>query len=117
MFSAAELADLRAEQTASLDKSCAVRTYAATVIDAEGGGDPTSTDMTVACRVGNPTAQERIIASRMGQAMDNVVTLPFGTVVASTSQIVVDSATYEIVGTNDGQSNQAAVRVMVKRVT
>jgi hypothetical protein len=116
-FSDDELADMRAEQESSFDQTCTVRTFGAIVVDVEGGGDPTSTETSVPCRVGNPTAQERVIAARLGQEMDNVVTLPYGTVVASTTKIVVDSSTYEVVTTNDGQSNQAAVRVMVKRVT
>lgn len=117
-FTDAELDDLRAEQEASFDQTCTVRTFAAATVDAEGGTSPgTETDTETPCRIGVPTAQERQIAARLGQELDSTITVAWDVSVPITANVIVDSDTYEVITTNATQSYRAGLRLAVKRVT
>lgn len=119
MVTADELADLRAEQTAALDRPCAVRTVTLGAGDAAGGfGADTTSDAAVACRIATLSAQERQIADRLGIDADAMVTLPYGTAVAQTAAIIDQATgrTYHVARVNDGDSYQAATRVYAKRI-
>lgn len=114
---------IRAQATASLDKTCVVTTPDAEVDDASGGTTPgTATTATVACRVATPTGSDQRVAERLGVVMDAVITLPFGTVIDRRGTIAISGGpTYEIVyanstGANDEQSYQTAVRVFCRSV-
>jgi len=115
-FTASDLAELRAEQIAAMDKSCAVLTPVAGVSDGAGGSTPgTPSSATVVCRVGNPTAQEGVTAERQSQDTDVAITLPFGTLVTRSSEITVGGNTYRVVNDNTIQSNGVAVRALCER--
>lgn len=117
LLSADTMTAMRAQATASLDQSCILRTFAASTVDAEGGDTPgVATDTTVACRKATPSGREREIASRLGKEVDVVFTLPYGTTVPDTAQIVHSSGTFEKVDVNLRQSYQTAVRVAGKQV-
>lgn len=118
MFSASELADLRAEQSAALDTTCVVTTPGAEVDTVDGGTTPgTATTATVACRTGPLTANEQTIADRLGRTVDAAVTLPYGTAVEPKGgTIAVGGKTFDVVYDNSEQSYAAAVRVLVSAV-
>jgi SPP1 family predicted phage head-tail adaptor len=114
VFSAAELTDLRADQEDAMDKTCLVVTHGATVSDSAGGWTPgTDTTVSVACRVGPPSNDERVIAERLGQQVDAVVTLPYDTTLSAANSITVDGVTYQVEGINAAQSFVTAVRALV----
>ena len=117
MFVTAELTELRADQTSTMDLACVISTQGVAVSDGAGGfTDGTATTVSVACRVGPPSTDEREVASRLSQALDAVLTLPWGTAVPATGSIAVGGRTYQVEGTNDGQSYATAVRVRASEV-
>lgn len=118
LFSAAELADLRAEQAASFDKTCVVSVPAADTDDDAGGTTPgTPTATTVNCRVGSPSGSDQRIADRIGIVMDTVLTLPYATTVTNRSTIVASNGkSYDVTYVNDEQSYQTAVRVYARSI-
>lgn len=117
MFTAAELTDLRAEQTAAMPLTCTVVTRGAEVDDAYGGTTPgPETTETVACRIGVPSGSDQAVADRLGSVVDATVTLPYGTTVAATARIEQGSRAYEVVTTNDEQAYQVAVRALCRRI-
>jgi SPP1 family predicted phage head-tail adaptor len=119
LLSAAQLSQMRAQQTASLDQTCTLRTPAGEVSDDAGGTTPSGsvTDASVACRLGIPNGQEREIAARLGRDITATITFPHGTAVATTQQIVVGGNTYEVVDVNDDSSYKTATRVGVRRLS
>ena len=117
LFSAAELADLRAEQEAAMPSTCVVSNPTAETITAEGGTTPgTPTETTVACRIGVPSAQDQKVADRLAVVVDAALTLPWGTTVASDAQITCQETgkVYSAVYVNDEQTYQTAVRVLCR---
>lgn len=117
MFAAAELTELRADQVAAMDLTCVISTPGAAVSDLAGGfTDGTATTVSVACRVGPPSTDERETSSRLGQQADAVLTMPYGTSIPEGASITVGGHTYQEIGTNAGQSFQVAVRVRASEV-
>lgn len=115
-FTAVDLAELRAEQIAAMDTTCAVLTPALAVSDGAGGSTPgTQTSVTVVCRVGNPTALEGLTADRQSQDTDVAITVPYGVAVTRASEITVGGVTYRVVNENTIQSNGVAVRALCER--
>jgi SPP1 family predicted phage head-tail adaptor len=109
---------MRAQQTASFDKTCLLRTPGSATSDSAGGfTEAAASDASLACRVAPPTGTERAIAERLGREVDTVVTFPHGTSVANTQSVVVGGRTYEVVHVNDDESYQTAVRVMARRLS
>ena len=119
VFSAAELADLRAEQAASFDKICVVSNPGAEVDDLAGGTTPgTPTETTVNCRIGSPRAIDQEVANRLGIVVDTMVTLPYGTTVSNRATITctTNGKSYEVTHINTEQSYQTAVRAMCQSI-
>lgn len=116
-FTAAEMADVRAEQSAALDQSCVLRTFGAGTVDAEGAELPgTATDTTVDCRKALLSSNERAIADRLGKEVDAVFVFDWGTTVPDTAQVIHSSGTFEVTGLNLGTSYQSAVRAVAKQL-
>lgn len=116
-FSAAEMADVRTEQSAALDQNCIVRTLGAGTVDAEGAALPgTAADVTLPCRKASLSANERAIADRLGKEVDAVFIFAWGTVLPDTAQIVHSSGTFELTGQNLDVSYQSAVRAVAKQL-
>lgn len=118
LFSAAELADLRATQEDAMPMTCSVSVPGTATADGMGGwieGTPTAT-AGIACRVGSPSATDQQIAGKQGQSVDSVVTLPYGTNVPDSSAItVVDTGkTYDVQFTNAEQTYRTAVRAVCR---
>lgn len=118
MFSAAELADLRATQEEWMPDTCTVVIPGDEVDDDAGGttaGAETETE--VACRVGSPNANDQKVADRLSIVFDAAITLPYGTAIDERGRIEVERTglSYQIVYTNEEQTDATAVRVLAKR--
>lgn len=117
LITAADLADFRATQAANMPFTCVVTNYAADVDDGAGGTTPgATTTVSVACRVGVPSANDQKVAERLGQIVDALLTLPYGTAVTDRSTIAVSDTgrSYDVVYVNTEQSNQTAVRAVCR---
>lgn len=117
LFTAAELADLRAEQAAAMPDTCTLVTVTPGADDGGGGfGAPTTATASAACRVGQPTGDELVIASRLGQRVDVAITLPHDAAITTGGQIIAGGVTYEVLSTNAGGSWNTATRCLCRRV-
>ena len=119
MFTAAELADLRATQQAAMPYACTVTTYGPETTTADGGTNAgTPTVAATVCRVGAPSAADQRIAEAARQTVDTAVTLPYGANVTSRSEIAVAATgrTYAVAWVNTEQSDQAAVRAVCRTI-
>lgn len=114
MFTAAELADMRAEQAAAMPFTCVVTTPGVETDNAYGGTTPgVATTESVACRVGVPNANDQVIADRLSVRVSDILTLPYGTAVSPRGAIAVTETgkDYDVTYVNTEQSYQTAVRV------
>lgn len=114
MFTASELADMRATQLEAMPFTCVVTTPATEVEDGYGGTTPGSpSTASVACRVGVPSANDETIADRLGVRVSDILTLPYGTTVSPRGLIAVTESgkSYQVTYVNTEQSYQTAVRV------
>lgn len=123
LLSSSQLTAVRAQATASLDRTCVISTPGAEVDDLAGGTTAGSAaTVSVACRVATPTGSDQKTAERLGTVFDVMVTLPHGTVIDKRGSIAIAGGpTYQIVwsnstAANDEQSYQTAVRVGCRRV-
>ena len=117
MVTTAQLATMRAQQTALMDKSATVTNPGTATANAYGGEDAgTATTVTTVCRVAPPTAADQRTAERVGQVVDTVVTLPYGTAVTDQSTIAVGSLSYAVTYFNTEESRQTAVRAFCRTV-
>ncbi len=115
MLSAAELAGMRAAQEAALPDTCHIRVRTK-ISDGQGGSTETWSTVVTACRI-RPMSNEQVqrFADRLVGVSGWVITLPYGTAVALGDQVRLDGVDYEVVGTNDGESLQTALRVYATR--
>jgi hypothetical protein len=108
---------MRVAQDAVLPETCDIRRP---VSVADGYGAQTLTfpasGSAAACRLGAPRSQqERVIADRLSPLSAYTVTLPAGTDVLETDNIVTDSRTLRVVGIMR-DSYETAVRVVAAEV-
>ena len=108
---------LRFAQERLLRDTCVLKTRSLTS-DGRGGSVESWTDgASVACRVAPMTAEQTArVADQLASASGWVVTMPYGTSVGLGDRIVHNGFTYDVVGTNDGESEQTAVRAYCGRV-
>src|SRR5688572_19110208 len=107
LLSTAQLTTMRAQATASLDRTCLLRTVTAGDSDEAGGYETdTTSDVSVACRIAVPTGRERVVIDRLGVEADTIITLPHGTTVTETQQIEDQATgrTYNVVIANPEDS-------------
>lgn len=119
LITAADLAMFRADQAANMPFSCVVTTPGTPTENAYGGEDAgTPITVTVNCRVGVPNASDQKTAERLGQVVDALVTLPYGTSVPDSATIAVSDTgrSYDVAYTNAEQSDQTAVRAFCRTV-
>lgn len=119
LLSSDQLAQVRAQQEATLDRTCGVVTITPGASDSAGGfAAGTETSASVACRIAPPTGRDREIAARLGLELDAVITLAHGTSVAP-EQEITDTATgarYQVVHANPAQSWRTATRVYARQL-
>ena len=123
LLSARELVQLRQTQDAAATTSCVIRTTPE-VADTQGGttaGAPV--DMPATCRIGPPAGDERIIAERIGQVIDVVLTVSVdhAGAISERSQVLVPDAAaptaiYDVVFVSSEQSYLAGVRLACQRI-
>ena len=117
MLSAAELASLRATVEASLPDTAAIH-RPNRVSDGQGeykeGTPATIAVATVKCRVSpaGKSAEERIIADRLGQAMAWAITVPPETDVKRTDRVIVNGRTFEVAQILGPRSYEVSRRVV-----
>jgi SPP1 family predicted phage head-tail adaptor len=116
LVTAAELADLKAEQVDALPDTCVLKTKTATNtstgrIYTEGG------DTTVACRVGPISREEQILAGRTGIVADAVIAFADSQAVTNGQRITTGGVTYEVIGPDVDRTWRTANTVRVKKVT
>lgn len=119
LLSAAQLTQMRSQATASLDRSCTLRTVTLGASDGAGGFEASTTsDATVACRIATPTARDRVIADRLGVDVDTVITVAHGQAVTETQQVIdqTTSREYQVISSNSDDSYRTATRVLAKRL-
>ena len=98
MLTAAELACMRATETMLLDGTC------------------TLDGVSVACYI-KPMAAETVVqfAERLGAESGWVITLPYGTACVPGDTITAGAFEYDVLGTNEGETNATAVRAYCGR--
>ena len=100
MFSATEMAAMRATLNASLPDTCVVSRKTTTSDDAGGFTESWNTVITVACRIA-PTGrspQERAIADRLTCVAVWTITLPANTDVTIADRLVIGARAFEVAG-------------------
>jgi hypothetical protein len=118
-----ERTQLEATQASSFDTSCVLLTTIEVADSSGGTTEVPSVNVVTVCRIGTPTGDERIVADRIGQVIDVVITVPWEhrDAVSARTRILVPNivnptAQYEIVFTNAEQSYGVAVRCACQRV-
>lgn len=118
----AEMDQMRAEsERLAMPNRCSIITPGTAPTLTDDGSPSSITEapgQAVPCRlVTNPQAQEILLALRLSDIGSSVLALPLGTMVANNSQIIKDGLTYEVLGTNAGESFATSLKVALKLVT
>lgn len=116
MFSACELAAMRATVAATYDQTAAIQRNAP-ANDGQGGQTESwSTVGTVACSVIPRNGQAKLEGERPVSVTLWTIYLPYGTAITAKDRLVVGSATYEITDLDEGASYATELAVHVRRV-
>jgi SPP1 family predicted phage head-tail adaptor len=116
LVTAAELADLKAEQVDALPDTCVLKTKTATNTST-GRTYVEATVATVACRVGPLSQEERLTASRLGVDVDAVIAFADSQAILPAYRITTGGVTYEVIGPDVDRTWRTANTVRVKRAT
>lgn len=111
MLSTDELTDMRAEQSAWMDKAVTVIHYTRTTTTG-GGQSATSASTTTVGRVrpgGSPSRGND--GGKVTDKMQWTITLPYNTTISAGDEITVGSQTFRVVGFPDDQSFLTALTV------
>lgn len=114
-----DLRYLRKELDGFLDRTCLLRTVTPGSSDSAGGtGTDTTSDVSVACRIGPLMGRERVVNERLGVDADAEIVLSSETTVTETQRIEDQATgrTYEVVAVNTDQSYRTVTRVLAKRL-
>lgn len=115
LVSSSHLTALRATQADSMDQTCTIRTLTPGASDGAGGFlDDTATTVDVACRVSKQVGREDIITDKVSAETTYWITVPYGTAIAQTSEIVCNGRTYQVIDRNADNSWKTAERVLAR---
>lgn len=110
-------ADMRETAELTFDRTCQIMRDRTPAGDGKGGTKRTRTaaGSPTPCRIGlvTPAMQALLDETRVRSRSVRTVTLPAGTAVLSTDQLVIDGVTYDAVEIAGGGSVQSALRVVV----
>lgn len=121
MISATELAQMRADVTASLTDTATVQTRALANDGAGNAVETYSGSTTVACRLryasgGKPSYPKQRSGDQSQPQQLWVVTLPYDASVNETDHLLINGETYEVVTANEERSLELCQRVLCKRI-
>jgi len=119
LLSSAELTQMRADLTATLDATCVILVSSSS-LDALGESVLawSTAGTAVPCRLRQTSNVANLLldAGQITTVANWTVTLPFGTVVAPGARIVIDDTTYEVKQSWDEETWELAARVDVSRI-
>ena len=113
-----ELAQMRDDILNLLPDTCTILSVGYTS-DGEGGMSETwgTATANVACRIDYRSGRENVAGGAWMPYSKAVLTLPFDTVLETTSRILSDGRTYAVLSANAGQSWIVSVRAELERVS
>ena len=116
-FTAARMAKLQAlDQSAMPGTAAIVRTSPGTV-NPDGSTEPgTTTTTNVACRFVSQSQMEQVFGARMTEEADAALSVPLSSDVLATDTITYNGATWQIIGTNAGQSYATSLLLALRLV-
>jgi len=114
MLSASDLSTMRAAQQLTMLTACYVRRKSSTT-DSQGGHTTTNSDTATVCRIAPTGGDEAEIAAKLEAVTAYTITLPYGTDVLASDEIVIGSTVYAIRAVLDGGDMATAVRVIAVR--
>lgn len=120
MFTAAELASLRALQNAAMPDTCVVQRLSRDDNDMGESADTYATSSTVACRVAPMSIQnegdENVIGGKLTAIGMWAITMPDNSDVQQADRITSGGRTFEVRDVQSPQSYETAVRVVAVEV-
>ena len=116
-FTAARMAKLQALDESAMPGTAGIVRVSPGTVNPDGSSEPgTTTGWNYACRFVSQSQMEQVFGQRMTEEADAALSVPLSSDVLVTDTITYNGNTYQIIGTNAGQSYATSLMLTLRLV-